>query len=100
MHVTQMPFLFRVSNVSGNVFVNGKERSLEKLRKMSCYIMQRDELCPVLNVIELMQYAANLKLGNYKSKTEKEHLVSILVGPMLHPDNMLSKCIEYEIYQI
>ena len=35
MHVTQMPFLFRVSNVSGNVFVNGKERSLEKLRKMS-----------------------------------------------------------------
>jgi hypothetical protein len=42
--------------------------------------MQRDELCPVLSVIELMKFAANLKLGHNKSNTEKEHLVSILLS--------------------
>jgi len=38
--------------------------------------MQRDELCPVLTVNELMEFAANLKLGNHKSQNAKRQLVS------------------------
>ena len=42
---------------------------------MSCYIMQHDKLCPALNVMELMEFAANLKIGNKLSSDEKKQLV-------------------------
>jgi hypothetical protein len=38
--------------------------------------MQRDELCPVLTVSELMLFAANLKLGHHKTLKAKRQLVS------------------------
>ena len=57
--------------------INGEERNLKKFSKRSCYIMQRDELCPVLTVSELMAFAANLKLGNHKTQKAKRQLVSI-----------------------
>ena len=55
--------------------MNNVERNTATFRKMSCYIMQSDELCPLLSVLEVMKLAANLKLGNCISTHEKQEMV-------------------------
>lgn len=62
--------------MKGNILVNDVQRDLNKFRKMSCYIMQMDELSPYLSVLETMQLAANLKIGDRKTSSEKKALVS------------------------
>ncbi|KAK2706831.1 hypothetical protein QYM36_014759, partial [Artemia franciscana] len=62
---------FLVSNVSGDILVNGSERCLRRFRKSACYIMQEDCLVPHLTVLEAMKYAAYLKLGSRASGSEK-----------------------------
>ena len=57
--------------------VNSVERNMATFRKMSCYIMQSDELCPLLSVLEVMKLAANLKLGNCISTHEKQEMVQL-----------------------
>lgn len=37
--------------------------------------MQRDELCPVLTVMEYMQYAVDLKIGDHLCIQRKKQLV-------------------------
>ena len=37
--------------------------------------MQRDELCPLLSVSEVMHLAANLKIGNQMTSDEKQQMV-------------------------
>lgn len=53
---------FRTNSVSGKIIVNGRERDMSAFRKFSAYIMQDDNLQPLLTVQESMLVAADLKL--------------------------------------
>ena len=42
---------------------------------MSCYIMQRDEICPDLTVLESTMFATCIKMGNRINQEQKNILV-------------------------
>jgi ABC-type multidrug transport system ATPase subunit len=67
-----------MANVEGEIQVNGSERNARSFRKMSCYIMQRDELIPHLSVLEALMFATNIKLGDRLTVKEKKALVLTL----------------------
>lgn len=69
---------FRKSGVTGTLMVNDEMRNEDLFRKQSCYIMQDDNLQPLLTVYEAMMVAANLKLSSsYSSKEKKERVSNI-----------------------
>lgn len=67
---------YRRTGVTGSVYVNGRIRSLDSFRKMSCYITQEDRIQTLLTVLENMRIAADFKLGNTFKPYEKEARVS------------------------
>lgn len=79
IYVLNLAYIFRTSNLNGQVLINGKERSLRRFRKMSCYIMQDDCLSPHLTVKEAMQVSANLKLGKGITQSEKKVVVKEII---------------------
>lgn len=58
--------------------MNGHERNLSAFRKLSCYIMQDNQLHGNLTVDEAMKVASSLKLSSNLPETEKEEVVSDL----------------------
>jgi ABC-type multidrug transport system ATPase subunit len=62
--------------MSGSITINGQERNLSQFRKLSCYIMQDNQLHANLTVEEAMHVASNLKLGKDMKKDEKQEVVS------------------------
>lgn len=62
--------------------VNGKPRDLAVFRRASAYIMQEDNLQPLLTVEEAMYLAAELKLS--LSKRDKRDRVSVSVSIQNH----------------
>lgn len=61
--------------MEGSITINGFERNLSQFRKLSCYIMQDNQLHGNLTVEEAMKVATSLKLTSETSKSEKEAVV-------------------------
>ncbi|KAH0951022.1 hypothetical protein HN011_009710 [Eciton burchellii] len=66
---------YKTSGMEGSITINGHERNLSAFRKLSCYIMQDNQLHGNLTVAEAMKVAASLKLGSHVSKTDKEEVI-------------------------
>lgn len=66
---------YKTSGTEGSITINGHERNLSAFRKLSCYIMQDNQLHGNLTVMEAMKVAASLKLGSNVSKIEKEEVI-------------------------
>lgn len=68
--------------MQGSITINGFERNLSQFRKLSCYIMQDNQLHGNLTVEEAMKVATSLKLSSDLSKKHKEEVVRIEFGPL------------------
>ncbi|XP_022179150.1 ATP-binding cassette sub-family G member 1 isoform X1 [Myzus persicae] len=66
---------YKCSGVKGSITINGHERNLSQFRKLSCYIMQDNQLHANLSVEEAMQVATSLKLGSDISKDSKYQVI-------------------------
>ncbi|XP_046739749.1 ATP-binding cassette subfamily G member 4 [Diprion similis] len=66
---------YKTTGMEGSITMNGHERNLSAFRKLSCYIMQDNQLHGNLTVQEAMKVASNLKLGSHVTKAEKAEVV-------------------------
>ncbi|XP_054002971.1 ATP-binding cassette sub-family G member 4 isoform X1 [Hylaeus anthracinus] len=66
---------YKSMGLEGSITMNGHERNLSAFRKLSCYIMQDNQLHANLTVAEAMKVASNLKLGSHTSKADKEEVI-------------------------
>lgn len=66
---------YRTSGTEGSITVNGDERNLSSFRKLSCYIMQDNQLHGNLTVEEAMSVATALKLPSVTSAEQKEDVI-------------------------
>ncbi|XP_003396325.1 ATP-binding cassette sub-family G member 1-like isoform X1 [Bombus affinis] len=69
---------FTTTGVTGNIMVNSKARNLNEFRRLLAYIMQNDNLQPLLTVQEAMNVAADLKLTT-SPQQKKQKIDQILI---------------------
>lgn len=75
--ILELLYYCRKTGVTGKLTVNEEARTEDLFRKQSCYIMQDDNLQPLLTAYEAMMVAANLKLSSvYTAKEKKEKVRS------------------------
>ncbi|KAI8422543.1 hypothetical protein MSG28_006347, partial [Choristoneura fumiferana] len=66
---------YKTSGMEGSITVNGMERNLSSFRKLSCYIMQDNQLHGNLTVEEAMSVATSLKLPTATTKADKDEVI-------------------------
>ncbi|XP_041981555.1 ATP-binding cassette sub-family G member 1 isoform X2 [Aricia agestis] len=66
---------YKTSGMEGSITVNGMERNLSSFRKLSCYIMQDNQLHGNLTVEEAMVVATSLKLSTATTTADKEEVI-------------------------
>ncbi|KAJ8721689.1 hypothetical protein PYW07_002464 [Mythimna separata] len=66
---------YKTSGLEGSVTVNGMERNLSGFRKLSCYIMQDNQLHGNLTVEEAMAVATALKLPSATTTADREEVI-------------------------
>ncbi|XP_014599215.1 PREDICTED: ATP-binding cassette sub-family G member 1 isoform X1 [Polistes canadensis] len=84
---------YKSTGVEGSITMNGHERNLSAFRKLSCYIMQDNQLHANLTVAEAMKVATNLKLEKHIPKDEKEEVIQEILetlGLSEHRNTMTS----------
>nr|CAD7203146.1 unnamed protein product [Timema douglasi] len=63
---------YKSSGMEGSITTNGHERNLSQFRKLSCYIMQDNQLHANLTVEEAMNVAASLKFGKDRDTARED----------------------------
>ncbi|CAH0714161.1 unnamed protein product, partial [Brenthis ino] len=66
---------YKTSGMEGSITINGMERNLSSFRKLSCYIMQDNQLHGNLTVEEAMAVATALKLPSATTRADKEEVI-------------------------
>ncbi|XP_050537758.1 ATP-binding cassette sub-family G member 1 [Daktulosphaira vitifoliae] len=66
---------YKCSGIKGSITINGYERNLSRFRKLSCYIMQDNQLHANLSVDEAMHVASSLKLGSDITKDGRHQVI-------------------------
>ncbi|KAK7601449.1 hypothetical protein V9T40_008890 [Parthenolecanium corni] len=66
---------YKTSGMNGSITINGFERNLSQFGKLSCYIMQDNQLHGNLTVEEAMKVATALKLSSTLSRRHKEEVI-------------------------
>ncbi|XP_012548721.2 ATP-binding cassette subfamily G member 4 [Bombyx mori] len=64
---------------SGSIYENGRIRNERMFRRKSCYIFQDDKLIETLTIKESLTIAAELKLGNHISASQKRQRVEQII---------------------
>ncbi|KYN06508.1 PREDICTED: ATP-binding cassette sub-family G member 1-like [Cyphomyrmex costatus] len=73
---------YRCTGIGGSININGQLRNMHEFKKITCYIMQNDLTQPNLTVFEAMSFAADLKLGRRKSKSEKRAAIDEILSTL------------------
>ncbi|XP_028045850.1 ATP-binding cassette sub-family G member 1 isoform X2 [Monomorium pharaonis] len=68
--------------MGGSISINGQLRDMNKFKNMSCYIMQENFTQPNLTVLETMSFAADLKIGRRKSKSQKRAIIDEILSTL------------------
>lgn len=74
---------FNADQFNGSITVNDMPRNLREFTKSSAYIMQEDNLFPLLSVCESMKFAVKFKTGNRLTEEEQESKIDSTLSMLM-----------------